>query len=399
MASKPKIKAVIRPKDYGKSVLTYLENIVIPKSRRKKISDTSCRTVTMGVINRPFHAFKGYSKFTEQHPKLWELLLQYAKQLDPDHQFSSVTINHNVECKPHKDFRNDGTTMIVALGDYTGGELVVEGEEFDIKGKPHYFNGFLREHYNKPFTGERYSIMFYSCKNTWDINHREQDIPIIREVYHGNQYHKASIGFGIEKGDHWLDIGAHIGCFSKKVLFYGGTVKAIEPDPESYELLCENIGESNCENKAVCSDPHPSYGNRKGYIKKGSKAYFNQVMLYPRGLVRSTENVINVHDFGDLLYEEAMLLKGINGYTVPICIKMDIEGAELQILDDCDFTCMDFIDKMVIAYHTNVDNTRTGFMRRVAKLSETFHVTHQEIKQEYINIFPNEIMIYCQRKK
>jgi FkbM family methyltransferase len=182
-------------------------------------------------------------------------------------------------------------------------------------------------------------------------------------------------------------------------LFYGGTVKAIEPDPESYELLCENIGESNCENKAVCSDPHPSYGYRKGYIKKGSKAYFNQVMLYPRGMQTDPKDVINVHDFGDLLYEEAMLLKGINGYTVPICIKMDIEGAELQILDDCSFTCMDFIDKMVIAYHTNVDNTRTGFMRRVAKLSETFHVTHQEIKQEYINIFPNEIMIYCQRKK
>jgi hypothetical protein len=111
------------------------------------------------------------------------------------------------------------------------------------------------------------------------------------------------------------------------------------------------------------------------------------------------KDVIDVRNFEDLVHEEAGLLRGIYCCPVPICIKMDIEGAELEIIDQTDFTCMDYIDKMVIAYHTNVDNTRTGFMRRVAKLSETFHVTHQEIKQEYINIFPNEIMIYCQRKK
>jgi len=33
--------------------------------------------------------------------------------------------------------------MIIGLGDYTGGELVVNGEEIDIKHKPYYFNGYL----------------------------------------------------------------------------------------------------------------------------------------------------------------------------------------------------------------------------------------------------------------
>jgi FkbM family methyltransferase len=347
-------------------LLKYLSEITIPKTRRKAISSTSCRTVTLGVINKPFSTFKGYSKFTDKHPKLWELLLELGKQLDPDHQFSSVTINHNVECMPHKDARNSGTTLIIALGDYTGGELVVDDEEIDIKEKPYYFNGYLKEHYNKPFTGDRYSLMFYSCKKTWDIEHREEDIPIIREVYHGNQYHNAKIGFGVEKGDHWIDIGAHIGCFSKKVEYYHGTVSSYEPCKDNYDLLKKNIkGQSHNVAVGVKDD--------MVHLQIGSKHYFNKVI--GKG---STPQV----SFESIL-------------TSGCCVKMDIEGAEIPIMDQCDFSK---INKMVIAYHTNVDKSRDNLLQRVDRLKQWFDVTHQPIKQEHMNMFPNEVMIYCMKK-
>ena len=58
--------------------------------------------------------------------------------------------------------------MIVGLGNYSGGELVVESETHDIRYKPLEFNGWTQRHYTKPFVGERYSLVFFTpngCQN------------------------------------------------------------------------------------------------------------------------------------------------------------------------------------------------------------------------------------------
>lgn len=345
-------------------VESLLKKITIPKTKRKMVSDSNARTVTMGQVNQPFHKFKGYSKFTDQQPELWEAIKEMAEYLDPKHRYTSVTINHNVLCKPHKDNRNDGTTLIIGLGDYTGGELHVDGEDIDINHKPYYFNGYLHEHYNKPFTGDRWSLMFYSLRKSWEIEHREEDIPIIREVYHGNQYHRKDIGFGVEKDELWIDIGAHIGCFTKKCQYYGAHTESYEPDPDNFELLKKNsVGK--CFNVAV--------GDKAGKVslKKGSKCYFNKV--------------IPGSDIEQVAFED-ILKPGC-------CVKMDIEGAEIPILDNCDFSG---IKKMVFAYHINCDRSRTNFLKRMERLRKWFGVIHhQEIKSEHMDFFPNEIIVYA----
>ena len=73
-------------------------------------------------------------------------------------------------------------------------------------------------------------------------------------------------------------------------------------------------------------------------------------------------------------------------------VKMDIEGGELAIIDNCDFSG---IRKMVIAYHTNVDRSVDNFNRRMARLSRWFLISHQKVKGTYFNMFPNEIIVYC----
>ena len=50
----------------------------------------------------------------------------------------------------------------MALGDFVGGELMVEGEAFDIRYKPLEFNGWTQRHWTKPFEGERYSLVFFT---------------------------------------------------------------------------------------------------------------------------------------------------------------------------------------------------------------------------------------------
>jgi len=52
--------------------------------------------------------------------------------------------------------------MIVGLGDYTGGELMVEGEKIDIRYKPVEFNGWKQRHYTLPFKGDRYSLVYFT---------------------------------------------------------------------------------------------------------------------------------------------------------------------------------------------------------------------------------------------
>lgn len=340
-------------------------DIKIPKRPRKAIGDGAVESVTMGIVNRPFHKYKGTSKFTCSHPELWEAIQELGRALDPDHEFTTVTINHNVTCKPHKDKRNSGTTMIVAVGDYTGGELVIEGTEVDIRYKPHYFNGYLKTHWNNTHVGERWSLMYYTVRGTRTIAHRPCDVPILKEVYYGNAYHNRDIGFGIEAGDHWIDIGAHIGCWSRKVIENGGTVDAFEPDPDSYRLLCENIDISSATPCAV--------GASCGQVDlvPGSSPYFNKVC--PGGSIPRLA-------FGDIVSPDC-------------CVKMDIEGSELEILDSCDFTG---IRKMVVAYHITADRSRTNLLRRVSRLRQYFsEVHHQAIPNETMNFFPNEIMIYC----
>ena len=72
----------------------------------------------------------------------------------------------NFEIKRHIDSKNIGESVLVAFGEYEGGETIIEfqGEELEIdaRKKPIRFNGSKYYHYVKPFTGgDRYSLVFY----------------------------------------------------------------------------------------------------------------------------------------------------------------------------------------------------------------------------------------------
>jgi len=106
----------------------------------------------------------------EKFPECYEALKQIANIIDPDFKYNTITLNKNVKARLHKDGSNVGISMIVAIGDFTGGGLYVENLEtgemelHDIKYNPVYFNGYLSQHETEEFTGERYSIIYYNTK-------------------------------------------------------------------------------------------------------------------------------------------------------------------------------------------------------------------------------------------
>ena len=86
--------------------------------------------------------------------------------LMPDRPPSTrVAVNRRALFRPHTDAGSgfgQSTSLIVGLGDYSGGELVVEGEPSDIRYKPLQFDGWRQRHWTLPFEGERFSLVWFT---------------------------------------------------------------------------------------------------------------------------------------------------------------------------------------------------------------------------------------------
>jgi hypothetical protein len=102
------------------------------------------------------------SSNNEKYGALFQALRQLGDAICP-FPYDSITVNQNNVCPPHRDKGNLGASMIVTGGDYEGGSFVLEGEEIDTKYKPIVFDGH-REHWNNPFIGTRWSIVFFKLE-------------------------------------------------------------------------------------------------------------------------------------------------------------------------------------------------------------------------------------------
>lgn len=139
--------------------------------------ETHFEYVTLGLINNRKSVMQKYNlpkKDLSKKTKIprYHRLYTEAKELmhthDPDFKFTSIVINKNHMAHLHKDKNNIGESYIIALGDYTGGELRVWNKEkttftdHNIKNKWLRFNGAEHFHETLPFEGERYSIVYYT---------------------------------------------------------------------------------------------------------------------------------------------------------------------------------------------------------------------------------------------
>jgi tRNA U38,U39,U40 pseudouridine synthase TruA len=79
---------------------------------------------------------------------------------------SHCAVNRNAEFTPHVDSgRGEGQSLslIVGLGDYVGGGLVVEGKSYCVRYAPLEFDGWKQIHYTQPFQGEeRFSLVWFT---------------------------------------------------------------------------------------------------------------------------------------------------------------------------------------------------------------------------------------------
>lgn len=121
------------------------------------------RSLPFGIINRRNYGL-GRSRNNRRYPEHYKEMLKIAKVLKIDCDWTSIMMNDNYGTLPHKDKNNDGTSCIVGFGDYTGGELNVEGIKYDIKYKPLHMDASEQLHFTEPWSGCRYSLVFFRIK-------------------------------------------------------------------------------------------------------------------------------------------------------------------------------------------------------------------------------------------
>jgi hypothetical protein len=94
---------------------------------------------------------------------LLEFYDKYVKEHYPE--YTSIQFNKNYITKPHYDKNNRDNSYIVGLGNYNAGNLILNSYKHNIRYKPLVFNGKTYLHSTEPFTGSRYSIVFFNlCK-------------------------------------------------------------------------------------------------------------------------------------------------------------------------------------------------------------------------------------------
>ena len=106
------------------------------------------------------------TKLLSERPDLWEALEDFRDHHFPLFQFSGVQLNYNYKIGPHRDKGNIGESVLVACGDFIGGETNVELEDgtiqkFDARLRPVIFDGSKHTHWVSEFTGTRFSVVFF----------------------------------------------------------------------------------------------------------------------------------------------------------------------------------------------------------------------------------------------
>jgi FkbM family methyltransferase len=180
------------------------------------------------------------------------------------------------------------------------------------------------------------------------------DERVLVEVIEKRTYRRPSIGFEVESGEHWLDIGANIGAFAIHCLLRGATVDCYEPDPECFKILKRNrvFGKMHCFNAAVSATKSTRVRFWSSTIDRN---FYRGTLLERSRLMKEQPSVLNVH--------ASLLPDTYDG------IKMDIEGSEFGILDT---KVLPMVEKLCFEYHTSRDSSMSNMKRRIKFLRSRY---------------------------
>jgi len=191
--------------------------------------------------------------------------------------------------------------------------------------------------------------------------------------------------FKVEEGETWLDLGTYVGAFSVWAASKGAKVIAFEPDKSAYEMAQQNIMFNELSDRVellnVAVDLEA--GIKPFYVNSMNGNLWRNSLIHKWG--GGTETQITAVDW------RAWLKDGI-------CIKMDIEGSEVPLLENLPEDVK--IKKMVFEYSFDIWPSIAKYNEIIEKLKTRFRVVkYKKIKPEVTewpqSWQPANAMIFC----
>ena len=204
------------------------------------------------------------------------------------------------------------------------------------------------------------------------------DEKTFNEVIVNNTYQKKD--FKIKKGEHWIDLGGNVGSFAVLALSKGATVDIYEPDPFSCKMIEKNLKvndyDANIYQKAVVAN----------HKKKMTMYVGNNMNVWRNSLYKNWGNEKFTIDC--VHYE--------NVITKDSIVKMDIEGAEMAILE----SMQEFPKKMVYEWSFDIDPSLTRYRQILKKMKKRYKsIRGTEFNLDFVewqkSWFPPCANVYC----
>jgi FkbM family methyltransferase len=198
------------------------------------------------------------------------------------------------------------------------------------------------------------NIKFYHREGTSDLKTFEE--VITRNVYQQR-------GNKITKGETWYDFGGNVGAFTLLACSKGADVVVYEPDPYNCEMIEKNLKLNNFKaeirNKAVID------GDKKEmilFIGNNNQVWRNS--LYKNWNGKGIK--IKCEKFDEVIPND-------------VCVKMDIEGAEMPIIENTNKV----FQKFIFEWSFDIDDSLIRFWNVIDLLKEKYDVKFSESSTKY----------------
>lgn len=163
-------------------------------------------------------------------------------------------------------------------------------------------------------------------------------------------------GYIPKSGDVVMDIGANFGVFTAYCALNGCWVYAYEPHPVAYKMLKETVKRTGIRDNvegydfAIWTEKGISlpFMSNSGYEIGATWLWSNGTLVVDNGPVPESRAVIHVPT---VTLEEALSMEDEWD-----CVKMDIEGAEFDVLLDASDECLRKIKYLTIEVHNHQAN-------------------------------------------
>jgi FkbM family methyltransferase len=188
-------------------------------------------------------------------------------------------------------------------------------------------------------------INFFYRENTSDLKTFEEVID--RDVYRKK-------GMTILPNEHWIDCGGNVGAFTLLACSLGAKVTVYEPDPNNCKMIEKNLALNNFDAEIVCAGlVHNQTKKANLYVGNNGNVWRNSMYKNWNGKGLKVDCV----NFDENIKDG-------------VCIKMDIEGAEMPILEN---TKRKF-KKLVFEWSFDIDPSLPRFWNIIEKLQSEYKI-------------------------